>query len=56
MRKVNYITVTELTRTVNRDLMAGKRPATLITTFYTKFVCGVETHTIADLISQVMND
>ena len=33
-RKVNYITVTDLT--VNRDLMVGKRPAALIMTFFTK--------------------
>ena len=38
MREVNYITVTDLARTINRDLMlmVGKRPATLITTFITK--------------------
>ena len=33
MHKVNYITVTDLTRAINRDLMFGKRPAALITTF-----------------------
>ena len=33
-RKVNYITVTDLT--INRDLMVGKRPAALIMTFFTK--------------------
>ena len=27
MHKVNYITVTDLTCTINRDLMVGKRPA-----------------------------
>ena len=31
MPKVNYITMTNLTRTVNRDLMVGKRPAALTT-------------------------
>ena len=36
MCEVNYITVTDLTRTINRDLMVGKRPAALITTFFTK--------------------
>ena len=32
MREVNYITVPDLTRAI-RDLMVGKRPAALITTF-----------------------
>ena len=36
MREENYITVTDLTRAINRDLMVGKRPAALITTFFTK--------------------
>ena len=36
MREVNYITVIDLTRTINRDLMVGKRPAASITTFFTK--------------------
>ena len=36
MREVKYITVTDLTRTINRDLMVGKRPAALIKTFFTK--------------------
>ena len=36
MREVKYITVTDLTRTISRDLMVGKRPAALITTFFTK--------------------
>ena len=35
MREVNYITVTDLTYTINRDLMVGRRPAALITTFFT---------------------
>ena len=30
MREVNYIAVTDLTRTINRDLMVWKRPAALI--------------------------
>ena len=37
MRKVNYIIVVDLTCTINRDLMVGKRPAALITTFFTKY-------------------
>ena len=36
MHEVNYITVTDLTRTINRDLMVGKRPVALIMTFFTK--------------------
>ena len=36
MREVNCITVKDLIRTINRDLMVGKRPAALITTFFTK--------------------
>ena len=36
MHEVNYITVTDLTRGINRDFMVGKRPAALITTFFTK--------------------
>ena len=36
MREVHYITITNFTRTINRDLMVGKRPAALITTFFTK--------------------
>ena len=32
MHEVNYIIVSDLTHTVNRDLMVGKRPAALITT------------------------
>ena len=36
MREVNYITMTDLTRAINRDLMVGRRPAALITTFFTK--------------------
>ena len=36
MCEVNYIPVTDLTRAINRDLMVGKRPAALITTFFTK--------------------
>ena len=36
MHEVNYITVTDLTHGINRDLMVGKRPAALITTFFTK--------------------
>ena len=35
MHEVNYIT--DLTRGINRDLMVGKRPAALITTFFTKW-------------------
>ena len=36
MREVNYITMTDLTRAINRDLTVGKGPAALITTFFTK--------------------
>ena len=36
MREVNYIIVTDITRTINGDLMVGKRPAALITIFFTK--------------------
>ena len=40
MHEVNYITVTGLTPTINRDLMVGKRPAAVITTFFTN--CGTK--------------
>ena len=36
MHEVHYITITDLTRTINRDLKVGKRPAALITTCFTK--------------------
>ena len=36
MREVNYITVRDHTRTIIIDFMVGKRPAALITTFFTK--------------------
>ena len=32
MREVNYITMTDLTCAINRDLMVGKTPAALIQT------------------------
>ena len=36
MLKVNYVTWTDLTRTINEDLMVGKRLAALIATFFAK--------------------
>ena len=42
MHRVNYITMKELTRTINRDLIVEKSSSINIDSFFTRCVCRVK--------------